>query len=129
MGVSGGSLGFDEGGVLEALSKPFFEKTVTSYTYRKGQVATETVQTYSISMAHIVAAGILAGIISLGGGLADAIRENKDVLLWGSPFGALGILAAGGIKNWDVPGLPQMPPGGITGDDPFGIFGGAPPPV
>ena len=69
-----GQIGFDEGGVLEALSKPLVSHVVTkSKTSKAGKVTTETT-TFEISAATILFAFTFWKIIALfgqGGALED----------------------------------------------------------
>lgn len=54
--IEGGDIGFDEGGVLQALSQPFITNTVKSFKRnRKGDVIAEDTTTYAVSMTHVVA--------------------------------------------------------------------------
>lgn len=92
LGISGGDIGFDEGGVLEALSKPFYTKTVVTTEYNKQGLPEEvTTDTYSISMMHIVSAMVLGGSAAL---LAfstkvwsdpetqAAVKQAMDTTMW-----------------------------------------------
>lgn len=62
---SGGQIGFDEGGVLQALSKPVFTTKVTHYERnRKGEVTSKYENDYTISIADVlVAAAMIFGPI------------------------------------------------------------------
>ena len=75
MGVSSGQLGFDEGRVLQALSRPFLKRKVVTYEYdRKGRVEQEYTDEYNISIAHVIAAGLLVF------GPAFLLKFNADVM-------------------------------------------------
>ena len=55
-----GQIGFDEGGVLEALNQSVYKDTVTTYKRnRKGEVVEETTRAYDISVATVLAALVL----------------------------------------------------------------------
>ena len=119
--LSGGDIGFDEGGVvqgfsqaLEALSKPFYKKTVTTYTYRKGQVATETVKDYSISATTVLVAALLGAGVAVGPKLVEAIKEHWYLMALG-PIGVLIIMSliksdkdGDGFPDIEIPGLDDL---------------------
>ena len=70
-----GQIGFDEGRVLNALSKPFIKRKVISYKYdRKGRVSKEFTDEYDISMAHVIAAAVIVF------GPAILLKFNSEVL-------------------------------------------------
>ena len=57
---SGGDIGFDEGGVLQALSKPFYRREVKTFTYnKKGLLIREVTTHKDIAWSDIIAAGVM----------------------------------------------------------------------
>ena len=136
MGVGiGGNIGFDEGGVLQAISRPFRSKTVKTYSYRtprgheKAVLVSETVLVKEYSMADVVVILVALGIMKWGPGAADA---SKD-LPWHLGFGASGVMAKGMYDwlkpTWDnvVTDTPQIfdivPDPRDVLPDPINIFG------
>lgn len=116
--LSGGDIGFDEGGVvqgfsqaLEALSKPFYTKTVKTFTYRKGLIASETTKDYSISATTVLVGALLGVGVAVGPQLVDALKKHWYLMALG-PIGVLIIMSL--IKSdrdgdgW--PDIPQLPP-------------------
>jgi len=67
MGVGLGQVGFDEGGVLQALSRPIWRKELVDYEYdRKGNLIHKETGWYDVSWADILAgACIIFGPIVL----------------------------------------------------------------
>jgi len=54
--ISGGEMGFDEGGVLQALSKPFYKREFVNYTYFKnGKLKRKETGNYDVSWMDILA--------------------------------------------------------------------------
>ncbi|GAG66440.1 unnamed protein product [marine sediment metagenome] len=50
----GGQIGFDEGGVLQALSKPFMQRETITYEYNKqGLIIAQHTDKFDVSMAHV----------------------------------------------------------------------------
>ena len=80
--IEGGEIGFDEGGVLQAMfSKPFYVNTVVERSYnRKGLLTRESTHTYNISIGDVVVAGIIAGVITLSIFSSAAIAAAADKL-------------------------------------------------
>ena len=80
--IEGGEIGFDEGGVLQAMfSKPFYVNTVIKRKYnRKGLMIRESTHVYDISIGDVVVAGILAGIITLSVFSVKALQDAADKL-------------------------------------------------
>ena len=61
-----GEIGFDEGGVLDALSKPAYTETVEEFTYdRNGNVLTKRTKAGSVSVADVLAVLVVTGVITL----------------------------------------------------------------
>lgn len=86
----GGEVGFDEGGVLEALNRPFRTKVKETFKYgRKGSshegLVTEHITvTDEWAMSDVIAAGLIGAIVVLGKEIADALEENPIDI--GGPF-------------------------------------------
>ena len=79
-----GQLGFDEGGVLQALSKPIYTTKVTDYERnRKGEITQQRETNYTISMADVlVAAALVLGpivFLKLRAGLPNIIPEGATI--------------------------------------------------
>lgn len=114
----GEQIGFDEGGVLEALRDPVFTKTVTKYRHNKeGLVTSETVTVVNITGAHIVAASLGPALIALFIGIKDILpdlpldeaKAIRTALLKGSLPGLLaGIFSDAGVVNLDVPDVTSV---------------------
>lgn len=106
---SGGQIGFDEGGVLQALSKPLYSTQVTDYKRnKKGAVTKETVTNYTISMADvIVAAALVLGpivFLKLRAGLPNivpsgAVSESIEQVVSNLSDGIPSADALGAIMN------------------------------
>ena len=79
--IEGGELGFDEGGVLQSLSKPIYTTKVIDYERnRKGEVTQQRETNYTISMADIiVAAALVLGpivFLKLRAGLPNTVPDG-----------------------------------------------------
>ena len=97
--IEGGEIGFDEGGVLKALSEPVVTRTVVDFTRnRKGEVISQATSVYNVSMTTVLALLVLyygPGILAmfktsiLDSDASDAARAWID-----------------GIMDFLLPGLP-----------------------
>lgn len=87
MGV-GGDIGFDEGGVFQALSDPIYTKTTVEYTYRtvakQPMVKTETTKVINITGAHVLAAVLGPALIALIINTKGLSVEQAEAMLAGS---------------------------------------------
>lgn len=109
--LEGGEIGFDEGGVLEALRDPVYTKTTTVTKYRhntKGLVTSEktTVKTLNITGAHVVAASLgpaLLGLFIVTKGLPDDVKE---ALFFGSPVW-MAAKISDALEGEDEEGVPK----------------------
>lgn len=80
-----GQIGFDEGGVLEALSKPIIHREVTyTKTYKSGRVKTDTT-VLEISAAHIIGFLVWRRLVDMFGAsglgpdeLEDWLKDRRD---------------------------------------------------
>ena len=135
--VSGGEIGIDEGGILEALSKPILDRTTVRYKYRtmrghdKALLVKETTTHTTVSVTTIMSGVIMAAAIYLGPRLWDEVRNNKDIVLLG-PFGLVGLILsllwrAGGKDDPDGSDI-GFPPGFVEHVaryvDPLNFFSG-----
>lgn len=104
MGVSGGGLGFDEGGVLQALSRPFRSKVTETFKYGRagsahaGLVVEHVTVTDEVSMSTIVSAAILGGLLIYGDEISEEIKNSPELAL--GIFGLSGIVASVIIREW-----------------------------
>ena len=75
-----GQLGLDEGGILQAVSRPVGKQTVTTYEYnRKGLVTEEKVTEISVSVADVMTVLVAALAFYYGPAIADAAESaSKD---------------------------------------------------
>ena len=77
-----GEIGFDEGGVLQAMfSRSFYKTTVTEFDRnRKGEVIRQRVSDYDISVGEVVVAGIISGTITMAVFSVKAVNDLYDKL-------------------------------------------------
>ena len=83
MSVLGGSdLGFDEGGVLQALSRPFRSKVTETYSYRtprgheKAVLVSKTITTSAFSMADVMVILVTLGLVKYGPGILGNVSGS-----------------------------------------------------
>ena len=95
----GEQIGFDEGGVLEALRDPVYTHTETKYRHNKaGLVTSEITTVVNVTGAHIVAASLGPALLALFVGIRnleeEITKEDIGILLAGTPFGLGGMALA-----------------------------------
>ena len=83
MSVLGGSdLGFDEGGVLQALSRPFRSKVTETYSYRtprghkEAVLVSKTITTSAFSMADVMVILVTLGLVKYGPGILGNVSGS-----------------------------------------------------
>ena len=73
-----GQIGFDEGGVLQAVSEPIGTTTITSYEYnKKGLVERQQVTTFKVSVADVLAVLIAMGFFKIGTKYYEDAKSGK----------------------------------------------------
>ena len=87
MSVLGGSdLGFDEGGVLQALSRPFRSKVTETYSYRtprghkEAVLVAKTTVTSEYSMADVMIILVTLGLVTYGPGILGSAGGSLNSL-------------------------------------------------
>lgn len=95
----GEQIGFDEGGVLEALRDPVYTRTETKYRHNKdGLVTSEITTVTNVTGAHLVAASLGPALLALFVGIRgldeELTKEDVGILLAGTPFGLGGMALA-----------------------------------
>lgn len=88
----GDQIGFDEGGVFEALRDPVYTRTEVKYKRRAGEVVSEVTTTHSITGAQILALALGPALLALIAKLGDLDDEKVEGLIMGMPFGLIGAL-------------------------------------
>lgn len=89
----GDQIGFDEGGVFEALRDPVFTRTVVKYRHNKaGLVTSQITTTHNVTGSHILAAALGPALLALIAKLGDMDDEKIEGLLLGMPFGIIGAI-------------------------------------
>ena len=74
--IEGGQVGFDEGGVLQALKEPMWRQISKTYDYnRKGLVIEELTTETNVSMANVLTVLVLGGVVTLTPFFLDAIKD------------------------------------------------------
>lgn len=75
--LSGGEVGLDEGGILQALfSHPFLTRSTKKYVYdKKDRLVKEIVTSETISMGDVIVPLIAAGVITLSVFSIKAVSE------------------------------------------------------
>lgn len=101
----GEQIGFDEGGVFQALSDPVFTRTTTKYRHNKdGLVTSEITTVINLTGAHILAAALGPALLALIAKVGDLDDDTVAGLLAGSPFGLAGMaIGAVAVQDVDVP--------------------------
>ena len=89
--IEGGDIGFDEGGILQALSHALRTKTTVTYTYdRKDRIKTQTTDVTAVSVADVLAVLVVAGVITLApfaaARIADIAQASGTFKDWIWPF-------------------------------------------
>ena len=85
--IEGGDIGFDEGGILQALSHALHTKTTVTYTYdRKDRIKTQTTDVTAVSVADVLAVLVVAGVITLTGFAAARVGEVTEGKALGDTF-------------------------------------------
>ena len=120
----GEQIGFDEGGVLEALRDPVYTRTETKYRHNKaGLVTSEITTVTNVTGAHLVAASLGPALLALFIGFADSepTKEDYAALLAGTFFGVGGMSLAALFAIWGPEEDPDVPP--TDDDDPARPWG------
>jgi len=72
----GGQIGFDEGGVLKALSRPVWKQLDIEYDYdRKGNKIHESHRQVDLSIGDVLAVLVMAGVVTLTPFAVEKIGE------------------------------------------------------
>lgn len=96
-------LGFDEGGVLQALSKPFYTRTEEQFEHDKhGNVTVKVTDTYSVAMSDVIAALTLTTGTAW---LAMFVTDKDFREWWFNTFGAGAIINDEKVKQYFSGGL------------------------
>lgn len=94
-----GQAGFDEGGVMQALSRPVWKRVSRHVEYNsKGLLEDEDIDELNISLLTVLAPLVLAGVITLSPffmerlkdlGVESALTQNAALALYGPVLGPI----------------------------------------